>query len=235
MNQRTQARDRGAGTLLLVPTELELRRLEDLGGFPADCGALEICGFGPIAAAARTAQLIARRRPARALLIGICGAYDVARQPVGTALEFDEVGVVGVGVGEGAALIPPPRLGFPQWPGSAERSSAIFDRLPLATQSPADPPRRLLTTCAASADAAQAAVRCAHMPGAVAEDMEAFAVALACALESIPLRVVRGVSNEVGDRAPEHWRIPAALAAARELALEILAQPMDWAAPQAWT
>lgn len=234
MHDRSHEREPSATTLLLVPTELERRRLVDLGGFPAELGALEVCGFGPIAAAARAAHLIAQLRPERALLIGICGAFDVARHPVGSALEFDEVAVDGIGVGEGAALIPPPRLGFPQWPGQPGRSSAIFDRLPLATRTPAAPARRLLTTCAASADAAQAAVRRAHLPGADAEDMEGFAVALACALESVPLRIVRGVSNEVGDRAPEHWRIPAALAAARELALEVLAQPTGWAAPQPW-
>jgi futalosine hydrolase len=55
--------------------------------------------------------------------------------------------------------------------------------------------------------------------------MEGFAVAAACALEGIPLRIVRGISNEVGDRRPEHWRIPAALAAARERALEVLVAP----------
>lgn len=219
--------DAHADTLILVPTELERRRLLDLGGFPAAAGRVELCGFGPIAAAARGAQILAQSRPARVLLIGICGAYDSAQHAVASALEFDEVAVEGVGVGEGAALIPPPRLGFPQWPG-ADGRSAIFDRLPLSAPRGSGPARLLLTTCAASADHAQAEQRRSRMPDAVAEDMEGFAVALACALAGVPLRIVRGVSNEVGDRRPEHWRIPGALSAARELALEVLEAPASW-------
>ena len=61
-----------------------------------------------------------------------------------------------------------------------------------------------------------------RFPDAVAEDMEGFAVAVACTLAGVPLRVVRGISNLVGDRDPKHWRIPAALAAARLAALELL-------------
>jgi nucleoside phosphorylase len=60
--------------------------------------------------------------------------------------------------------------------------------------------------------------------------MEGFGVALACALERVPLAIVRGISNLVGDREPARWRIPAALAAARRLGLECLADEA-WAAP----
>ena len=43
-------------------------------------------------------------------------------------------------------------------------------------------------------------------------------------LARVPCTIVRGISNAVGDRDPAHWRIPAALAAARTLALAQLAQ-----------
>ena len=58
--------------------------------------------------------------------------------------------------------------------------------------------------------------------GALAEDMEGFGVALACQLAGTPCWIVRGISNQVGDRDPAHWRIPAALTAARRRALELL-------------
>ena len=61
-----------------------------------------------------------------------------------------------------------------------------------------------------------------------AEDMEGFAVAMACALNETPLRIVRGISNEVGDREPANWRIPLALGAARELAMEVLESDGNW-------
>lgn len=216
------------GTLILIPTEREERRLADQGGFEPAVARVELCGFGPIAAAARTTALIRARRPGRVLLVGIAGAYDVGAHPPGSALEFAAVAVDGIGAGEGPSFQGPPALGFPQWPGGAGTPPhPIEDRIPLASAGAGAAPL-LLTTCAASDSPAQAAARRARFPSAAAEDMEGFAVALACALEGVALRVVRGISNEVGDRDPQHWRIPAALAAARLRALAILAEGASW-------
>jgi futalosine hydrolase len=215
--------------LLLIPTDLELQRLLDRGGLDPQLGELETCGFGPVAAAARSAALLAERRPSRVLLLGIAGAYDVVAHPLGEALEFGAVAIEGIGVGEGRALAGPPALGFPQWPGSSPAAGverpAVYDRIALAGEG-----GLLLTTCAASADAGQAALRRERFPEALAEDMEGFAVALACSLAGVPLRIVRGISNEVGDRDPSRWRIPGALSAARRLAAEVLADGSRWAA-----
>jgi futalosine hydrolase len=216
----------GSATLILVPTAVEARRLEDHGGFEAGLGVLALCGFGPVAAAARTAALLAGLRPARVVLVGIAGTFDADRLPIGTASAFDAVAIEGIGAGEGASLSGPAALGFPQWPGG-EGASAIHDRIVLASTAAADAtlPREtalLLSTCAASASPEQAAVRRARFPDALAEDMEGFAVAFACALAGVPCHVVRGISNVVGDRQPARWRIPAALGAARSSALEIL-------------
>jgi futalosine hydrolase len=217
---------------VLVPTELERRRLSDLGGLGRGLALEHVAGFGVAAAAARTMQLLSRLRPARVLLIGIAGSYDPARYPIGSALEAGEVAVEGIGAGEGDSARGPAALGFPQCPGSEDGSlPPIEDRLPLACGGTAGP--LLLTTCSASDGPAHAARRRARFPEAALEDMEGFAVALACALEGVPLRIVRGVSNEVGLRDPRAWRIPAALAAARTLALEVLAgTPWPTAAPQ---
>lgn len=218
----------GSPVLVLVPTDLELARLRDLGDFPTGLALVERCGFGPVAAAARTATLLERLRPRQVLLLGIAGSYDVERFPVGSALEFDSCAIEGIGVGEGTGLIPPPKLGFPQWPGSEGERAPIFDRVPLARAARGSS-LTLLTTCAASADPAQALRRRTRFPDAVAEDMEGFAVAAACTMAGVPLRIVRGLSNAVGDRDAARWRIPGALAAARALALELLAKDGDWA------
>ena len=221
----------GSATLLLFPSDLERRRFDDQGGLPPGLAVSALCGFGPIAAAARTAELIGVHKPSRVLLVGIAGAYDTREHPLGEALEFDEVAVEGIGVGDGPTLVAPPALGFPQWPGTAAPSqSPIFDRLPLSASPVRARPRLLLTTCAASADARQAALRKERFPDAIAEDMEGFAVATACALAGVPLRIVRGVSNVVGDRSPGHWRIPSALAAARLSVIEILESGAGWRA-----
>ena len=212
----------GSGVLLLVPTELERRRLFDRGGLPSGLAQVECCGFGPVAAAARTAELLGRLRPARVLLVGIAGSFDAERHPVGCARSFGAVAIDGVGVGRPPHFVAPPELGFPQWPGSEDTGSRgvtpIYDRIELAGEGPL-----LLTTCAASADADEADERLDRF-GASAEDMEGFAVATACALAGARLEIVRGMSNRVGDRDPGNWRIPTALAAARELALDLLAE-----------
>lgn len=218
----------GSPTLVLVPTRLELERLRDLGGFGSGRCLVHLCGFGPVASAARSAQLLALLRPARVLLVGIAGSYDTDRHPVGTAQEFDEVALHGVGAGVGDDFQGPPALGFPQWPGSPGTTPhPVVDSLPLATRTSGL--GTLLTTCAAAAGEEDCRRRRGRFPAAVAEDMEGFGVALACALADAPLRIVRGYSNRAGDRRPESWRIPAALHAALELCRALLEEDDGWA------
>ena len=216
----------GSPELVLFPTQLELARFEDQGGLPPGFALCAVAGFGPVAAAARTAELLARLRPRRVWLVGIAGAYDIERHPTGTALLFERVASHGVGAGEGDAYRGPTALGFPQWPGSpASGAPPVEEELPLhvPAATPADLCAALLvSTCAASASPGEAQRRRDRYPDGVAEDMEGFGVALACALARVPLCVVRGISNEVGDRDGRNWRIPAALAASRRLLLELL-------------
>jgi len=205
-------------TLVLVPTELELNRLKDAGGFPSERTWTAICGFGVAAAAARTADLLARHEPQEVLLVGIAGAYDTDVHPAGTALAFDSVAAHGIGAGEGESFQSPSALGFPQWPAS-DGNDDVEEHLELATPTGDG---LLLTTCAASDTPERAAWLHERYSGALAEDMEGFGVALACQLAGTPCWIVRGISNQVGDRDPAHWRIPAALTAARRRALELL-------------
>jgi futalosine hydrolase len=77
--------------LLLVPTAGERRIVERVMGL-GDSGQvrIELCGFGPIAAAARTAHLVATCKPASVTLVGIAGTLD-DRLSIGHAHQFDEV------------------------------------------------------------------------------------------------------------------------------------------------
>lgn len=205
-------------TLVVVPTELELARLEDAGGFPSARAWTAVCGFGVAVAAARTADLLARHAPKEVLLVGIAGAFDTDAHPLGTALAFDSVAAHGIGAGEGESFQGPGALGFPQWPAS-EGTDEVEDHIELSTPTGDG---LLLTTCAASDTRERASLLHERYTGALAEDMEGFGVAIACHLARTPCWIVRGISNQVGDRDPTHWRIPAALAAARRRALELL-------------
>ena len=209
-------------TLVLVPTEMERRHLARQRGFGVDAPC-ELCGFGPVAAAARARDAIVAHEPARVILVGIAGTFDPSGLPVGTAAVFPSVLMHGVGVGL-ASFVPAPALGYRHWPRSGEGKADGPEALALAHPvPPASGP--LLTVCTGAATEAEAGERRALFPGAVAEDMEGFAVALACRLAEVPVAIVRGISNAVGDRQFEHWQIPEALDAAHLIAADLLHRP----------
>ncbi|MEZ5974428.1 MAG: hypothetical protein R3E96_06200 [Planctomycetota bacterium] len=191
---------------MLVPTDLERQRLATVLACP-----MELAGFGPIAAAARTASLLAERCPPHVWLLGIAGTYDEEAFPIATARAFRRFGSWGVGAGEGPEFRTAGDLGWPHWPGPP----AIGDRIDQTEHGP-----RLVTVCAASSGPDQpAAIRRAY-PDALAEDMEAFAVAFACG--GIPFTCIRGASNVAGDRNVRGWQIERALDAVAQLALDLI-------------
>jgi len=212
-------------TLILVPTERERTLIEP--AFEAAWGGrarVEFCGFGPVVAAARTADLIANHRPTHVLLVGIAGRLS-DRLAIGAAYVFDRVACHGVGAGSGDAFIHAEALGWQQWPGDGlDSATRIGDVLPCSSGGGVGPQQAglLLSTCAASACAADVNARLRLFPDAAAEDMEGFAVAAACRLAGIPLDIVRGISNTAGDRDHSHWQIDAACRAAASLAAAIL-------------
>ncbi|QDU96717.1 futalosine hydrolase [Lignipirellula cremea] len=211
--------------LILTPTAGERDALASRTGL--DGATIELCGFGPIAAAARTAALLAQLRPARVLLTGLAGTYDNVL-PLGAAFAFESIAIDRLGAGEGERYQPASDIGFSQWPeppGPIEQRLALWQPPGLATAG------LLLTTCTASAAASEAAGKRGLFPEAVAEDMEGFGVALACALAGVPLAIVRGISNLAGNRDKREWRIDAALAAAGDL-VEQLVGSIDEEKPQ---
>ena len=213
---------RAPRTLVLVPTETERRHLARRRDFGVDAPCA-LCGFGPVAAAARARDAIAAHEPRRVVLVGIAGTFDPEGLPVGTAAVFPSVVMHGVGVGT-APFVPAPALGYRHWPRRGADGADAPDALALACPAPpaAGP---LLTVCAAAATEAEAGERRERFPGAAAEDMEGFGVALACRLAEVPAAIVRGISNAVGDRRFERWRIPEALDAAWTVAADLLDRP----------
>ena len=213
--------DVGPQTLVLVPTEIERRHLAAQPGFGADAPC-ELCGFGPVAAAARAASLIALHKPERVILTGIAGTFDPAGLPVGTAAIFPRVIMHGVGIGVASGFVSAATLGFQHWPkpGSGPEGSDE-----LVVDAPVPPAAgQLLTCCTGSASSEEARLRQDQYPNVVAEDMEGFAVALACRLAGVPLVIARGVSNEVGDRNHDRWQIPEALDAAWLIVSDLLSR-----------
>jgi futalosine hydrolase len=216
--------------LILFPTDMERRLagpLCDTAVPPEERPAVRLCGFGLAAAAARTAQLLAELAPGHVILAGIAGRFDApAAPPPGSAASFDAVACHGIGVGSGAAFTPAAALGWPQWPGDPPDPAAAIGDVIACPPPAAGVPRAglLLTVAAAAADAEEALVRRRMHPAAVAEDMEGYAVALACRLAGVPCTIVRGFSNTVGDRDKSRWRIEPAVAAAAAIVRRLIGE-----------
>jgi len=227
-------------TLFLIPTEMErklfLAAWRQRQG-TAFSGRLEICGFGPIASAAVSMMLLQRIRPNQVYLLGIAGSYDLKLAEVGSAHCFGAVVTDAVGAESRDGIQYPSEMGLAQvaehhvafedpihsnrlgFPVSSTAShglvKSIFQRIDLSV--PEDPGKLLLTVGHASGSVASAENRRQRFPGIaadqeiVAEDMEGFSVAMACRLMGIGLTIIRGISNQAGDRLIKHWEIDLAL------------------------
>ena len=209
-------------TLILIPTAGEMNVLaRRFSGLPADNVATELCGFGPVAAAARTAQLIAALQPKRIVLTGIAGTFAGKMSP-GQAGVFDHVAMYGIGAGTGDTFRNAEELGWAHWTESTAdgREIRVGDQISLRQgDDDLSAGRQLLTVCSSAATQKDVRDRLARFPAAVAEDMEGFSVALAGALAGVPVTIVRGISNIAGDRDKARWRIVDALNSAADLVL----------------
>ena len=202
--------------LVLVPTPTEMRRLEPhligVGGVVA-----EMCGFGPIAAAATTANLIARHRPQEVMLVGIAGAVGDGLK-IGSASKFSSVACYGVGVGWADLHTPAAEIGWCQLAGDG--LEPVGDYLMLDESAPDD--RLLMSVCSASGAPADVQRYRDRYPQTIAEDMEGFGVAMACHLSNTRLSIIRGISNIAGDRDKSNWQVEQAMEAATTMTLEHL-------------
>jgi futalosine hydrolase len=142
-------------------------------------------------------------------LVGIAGSYYKDALPPGSAACFDSVTLDGVGAGQGDAFKSAASMGFDH--GVKE------DVLPLCCPTGLRHGEQLLTVCAASGSNVHALMRRDRYPQAAAEDMEGFAVALACRQAGVELTILRGISNLAGQRDLKQWVIDDAMATVSKL------------------
>lgn len=202
-------------TLILIPTHAEATALlavppigrshvtvAELGGRPRAV----LTGFGLAAAGTLTARHLGALRPKQCLLVGIAGSLDTVRAPIGDVFAVSSVGSDGIGVGQGDAHQGANALGFVQAPGLTGHSLSL--EIPDCWKGPTG------VTCSvasASEHREQASgVRSRHAAASL-EDMETWAVALACRDADVPLTVLRAVSNEAGVRDRSEWSFNLAL------------------------
>jgi futalosine hydrolase len=198
------------------------------------------CGVGPVAAGIEAARLLARRRPDHCWLVGLAGTRDPARAPVGAVVLGEAVRNEAVGAGWGEGFVDLGGMGLDgdgagqpdllalALPGEAARARAVAA---LAALPAGAGPRPVLavgvvgTVAAASGDAAAAAQWAARHPDVLVEEMEGWAVALACHRAGVPLSLVRAVGNVCGDRHLPGWRTVEAMVALDAVLAALLLAP----------
>ncbi len=207
--------------LVLIPSELELEAIRKTKYW---CNELQqaaiwkTCGIGIIQSGIEAANLLAELKPTRVLLLGIAGSIGNSCQ-IGEVVCGSSVRLFGVGVGSGKNFQPVERTDLAKIvnynPILMLDSSSVCQVRTLATGS-------LLSVTAVSCDEAEVGEKVAAYPDVVAEDMESYAVAVACAQQGIGFSVLRGISNVAGVRDKSQWQISKALLAVAEVACDVL-------------
>ena len=175
-----------------------------------------ITGVGPVNAGIALGRILARRRTIAGVVnLGLAGSFDLARAPLGACILateeiWPEYGLLG---DDG---IDAPGLGFAQWQQGGlpvvDRLSLCADVADLGLPRPTDAIPGIFLTVAGVSAGAKRADTLARRYRPLGENMEGFAVALACARQDIPCVELRTVSNKVGSRAGHDRAFPLALA-----------------------
>ncbi|OUT57380.1 MAG: hypothetical protein CBB71_15820 [Rhodopirellula sp. TMED11] len=222
--------------LLLTATEMERDGIAQFDGLAADRVNVQVIGVGLVAAAIHTMQALQRFQPARVIVAGIAGRFgradglnDAGDLNDGTDLDaatdvpqhahwFRRLALDGIGVGQADQFLDPQDLG---WDFAGKGTRNVDCALPCPVdQVTGLADGYLLSVCAASASAEEAQWRQQRFPGAVAEDMESYAVVKACQAFDVPVFVLRGYSNSVGHRDHASWKI--------QPALQSIASQLQW-------
>jgi futalosine hydrolase len=210
--------------VILVVTAVEAEADAVRRGLPAGAPVEVVAvGVGAAAAAAGTAYLLARAAGAASGRSGAESAVKPTRPTsdvpffttvVSAGIAGGFVGRIKVGATAVATRSVAADLGADGPDGFLPLDELGFGATSLPTTAlglPGAVPGAILTVSTVTGTAARADALAARLPDAVAEGMEGFGVATACALAGVPFAEVRTVSNAVGPRDRGAWRMREAL------------------------
>ncbi|WFE96009.1 futalosine hydrolase [Micromonospora sp. WMMD987] len=205
----------GLLVLTAVPAEAEAVR----AGLADPTVTVRAIGVGPAVAGAATARLLALAeaagRPYRAVVsAGIAGGF-AGRAPVGATVLASHSIAADLGAESPDGFIPVDELGMPaEFLGGGpviEADPALLGGLRAAL--PAAVVGAVLTVSTVTGTAASATALTDRHPDAVAEAMEGYAVAVAATQAGVPFAELRTISNPIGPRDRDGWRMREAFTA----------------------
>ena len=189
---------------LLVPTETEARILKELGLEP------EIIGMGPVEAALGAYEILAQKMEGPVILAGIGGAYPGSGLNIGdlalaTFEYFGDLGVCHYLIQKDFAQTLPALKECSLEHPLVEKAAILLEEEGFTVEC-----GPFVTVCCATRDPQRGEILALRHQGALIENMEGFAVALAARRFSLPLIELRAVSNLISE--PNlAWEIEGAL------------------------
>jgi futalosine hydrolase len=165
-----------------------------------------VAGVGPAASAAATSAALTTADYDLVVCAGIGGGFEplgVGGIAVASAIVFADLGAE---TDSGFAAASDLGIGTDQYAVAPQLAIELTDRTGgrLGT---------VLTVATATGTATSADELRGRFPDAVAEGMEGAGVAAAATLHAVPYAEIRAISNAVGPRDRDAWRIPEALVA----------------------
>ncbi|MCX5102434.1 futalosine hydrolase [Streptomyces sp. NBC_00264] len=168
-------------------------------------------GAGPAASAASAAFALASDRGYGLVISAGIGGGFAGVAPVGSLVVAARIGAADLGAETATGFVPVTELGFGRTWHLPPRS--LVREVAAATGALTGD---ILTVSTVTGSADRAAALLAAHPAAAAEAMEGFGVAEAADRIGVPALEIRAVSNAVGPRDRDAWRIGDALAALTE-------------------
>ncbi|MNO96207.1 Futalosine hydrolase [compost metagenome] len=195
-------------------TAVEAERDAVLRGLQgADSFDVCLAGVGPVSAAASTATLLSKSKYDLVISAGIGGGFkDQARTGsivIASSIIAADLGAESPEHPEGFASVDELGFGSSTVPVQRELSSLLLEQLTSEEVSVCYGPIVTLSTVTGTAETASKLTQ--RIPGVAAEAMEGYGVALAAHQLDIPVMEIRAISNIVGPRQRELWKIGDAL------------------------
>jgi len=214
-----------SGMGILVMTAVPAEREAVLRGLHSDRRFdVMVAGVGPVSAAVSTAKVLAATEYGLVVSAGIGGGFP-GRAEVGSLVVANEIVAADLGVEtpEGFSSLDELGFGSTRIQVDAGLVNGVMEALLEAGLPVKTGP--VLTVSTVTGTAESAAKLAARVPGATAEAMEGFGVALAAHDRGVPILELRAISNLVGPRDRTAWRLKEALEvleAACSVLLEVL-------------